>query len=63
MIGEEFFAASAYLSKKPELVGGVKGQDMIKAAVIMLIVVSVVLRILYETWGIGFDIIKLLTVQ
>ncbi len=63
LIGEEFFAASAYLSKKPELVGGVKGQDMIKAAVITLIVVSVVLRILYETWGIGFDIIKLLTVQ
>ncbi|MDP6788919.1 MAG: hypothetical protein QF845_00105 [Candidatus Marinimicrobia bacterium] len=63
LIGEEFFAASAYLSKKPELIGGVKGQDMIKAAVLTLIVVSVILRILYETWGIGFDIIKLLTVQ
>ena len=30
LIGEEFFAASAYLSKKPELIGSIKGQDMIK---------------------------------
>ena len=34
LIGEEFFAASAYLSDKPELVGGVKGQDMIKLVII-----------------------------
>ena len=30
LIGEEFFAASAYLSKKSELIGSIKGQDMIK---------------------------------
>lgn len=63
LIGEEFFAASAYLSQKPELIGGVRGQDMVKAAVISVIVAATVLRFLHETWGIGFDIIKLLTVQ
>ena len=40
LIGEEFFAASAYLSKKPELIGGVRGQDMIKIAVIVTIIIS-----------------------
>ncbi len=30
LIGEEFFAASSYLSKKPELIGSIKGQDYIK---------------------------------
>lgn len=63
LIGEEFFAASAYLSKKPELIGGVKGQDAIKVAVIAVIILSVILRLLFENWGIGFDVIKLLTVQ
>jgi hypothetical protein len=63
LIGEEFFAASAYLSKKPELIGGVRGQDMVKVVVISVIILASVLRFLYETWDIGFDVIKLLTVQ
>ncbi len=63
LIGEEFFAASAYLSQKPELIGGVRGQDMVKLGVISVILLATVLRVLYETWGIGFDVIKLLTVQ
>jgi len=63
LIGEEFFAASAYLSQKPELIGGVRGQDMVKAGVITVIILATILRFLFETWGIGFDIIKLLTVQ
>lgn len=63
LIGEEFFAASAYLSQKPELIGGVRGQDMIKIGVMTVIILATVLRFLYETWGIGFDVVKLLTVQ
>jgi len=63
LIGEEFFAASAYLSQKPELIGGVRGQDMVKVVVISVIILATVLRFLYESWGIGFDVIKLLTVQ
>jgi len=63
LIGEEFFAASAYLSQKPELIGGVRGQDMVKAGVITVIILATLFRFLYETWGIGFDVVKLLTVQ
>ncbi|MCS5624871.1 MAG: hypothetical protein NZ748_03350 [Candidatus Marinimicrobia bacterium] len=63
LIGEEFFAASAYLSQKPELIGGVRGQDMVKLVVISVIILATVLRFLYETWGIGFDVMKFLTVQ
>jgi hypothetical protein len=63
LIGEEFFAASAYLSQKPELIGGVRGQDMVKAGVVTVIILATILRFIHETWDVGFDIIKLLTVQ
>ena len=63
LIGEEFFAASAYLSQKPELIGGVRGQDMVKVGVITIIILTTLFRFLYEKWGIGFDVVKLLTVQ
>ena len=63
LIGEEFFAASAYLSQKPELIGGVRGQDMVKVGVIAIIILTTLFRFLYEKWGIGFDVVKLLTVQ
>ena len=63
LIGEEFFAASAYLSKKPELIGGVRGQDMIKAAVIVTIIFSIIIMTLHDNIGIGFDVSKLLTIR
>ena len=63
LIGEEFFAASAYLSQKPELIGGVKGQDMIKLVVISVIVISAIIMTVYESTGIGFNIIKYLTIR
>ena len=63
LIGEEFFAASAYLSKKPELLGGVRGQDMIKVAVIATIIISTVLMVIYGNTGIGFDVSKILTIR
>jgi hypothetical protein len=42
LIGEEFFAASAYLSGSPEELGSLKGQDLgkIMVAVLMLIGIS-----------------------
>jgi len=63
LIGEEFFAASAYLSQKPELIGGVRGQDMVKVGIITIIILVTLFRFLYEKWGIGFDVVKLLTIQ
>ncbi|MCP4684911.1 MAG: hypothetical protein GY867_05610 [bacterium] len=48
LIGEELFAASAYLSREPKLLGSLKGQDMGKA----IILVSMVVGIILETFGI-----------
>jgi hypothetical protein len=40
LIGEELYAASAYLSGEPKLVGGLKGADLIKIVIIFVIVVG-----------------------
>lgn len=63
LIGEEFFAASAYLSQKPELIGGVKGMDMLKIGIIGSILLAVLLRFMYAMEWINFDVIQFLTVQ
>ena len=59
LIGEEFFTASAYLSKKPELVGSIKGQDIVKLFVMIMMVLTVVLNGLHQAKWIGFDILSL----
>jgi hypothetical protein len=43
LIGEEFFAASAYLSNDPRLLGSIKGQDVGKFLFLLAILVGVVL--------------------
>ncbi|MCG3181276.1 MAG: hypothetical protein BIFFINMI_03655 [Phycisphaerae bacterium] len=43
LIAEEMYAASAYLSREPRLVGAVKGQDVVKAIMMTIIVVGAVL--------------------
>ena len=63
LIGEEFFAASAYLSQRPELIGAIKGQDMIKLIVIGMIFCGVVLRFLHDGGMIDFNILEFLTVR
>ncbi|MFQ5905461.1 MAG: DUF6754 domain-containing protein [bacterium] len=50
LIGEELFAASAYLSKEPLLLGSLKGQDWGKAIFMLLIGAGVIL----ETMGITY---------
>jgi hypothetical protein len=51
LIGEELFAASAYLSREPKLLGSLKGSDLAKLVIIMILVVGVIL----ETFGVtGF---------
>jgi hypothetical protein len=44
LIGEELFAASAYLSGEPRLVGGLKGADMLKVLVILVVLLGCVLE-------------------
>jgi len=60
LIGEEFFTASAYLSNKPELVGSIKGQDIVKLLVMIAMVLTVVFNGLYQAGWIAFDILSLL---
>lgn len=43
LIGEELYAASAYLSREPKLLGSLKGQDLGKVALIIIIVLGTVL--------------------
>jgi hypothetical protein len=57
LIGEELFAASAYLSKQPLLLGSLKGQDWGKGLIIIILVIGIILV------SIGFDqIVSLFTV-
>jgi hypothetical protein len=43
LIGEELFAASAYLSKEPKLLGSVKGQDVAKVLILIAAVAGLLL--------------------
>jgi len=49
LIGEELYAASAYLSHEPIMTGGLKGQDFIKMIIAILILIGVAL----VTAGVG----------
>ena len=46
LIGEELFAASAYLSREPKLLGSLKGQDIGKGVVLVAIIVGIILETL-----------------
>ncbi|MDY6914731.1 MAG: DUF6754 domain-containing protein [Candidatus Cloacimonadota bacterium] len=46
LIGEELFAASAYLSKEPQQLGSLKGQDFGKAIFLIVLSVGVFLEII-----------------
>jgi len=63
LIGEEFFAASAYLSREPELVGGVKGQDLLKLGVVGATGIAVVLRLFMDLDWMSWSVLEFLTVQ
>ncbi len=54
LIGEELFAASAYLSGEPRLLGSLKGQDVGKAIAMIVIVLGVLAVTAAEAWHIGF---------
>lgn len=50
LIGEELFAASAYLSGEPRLLGSLKGQDWGKAIIMAIIAVGIILEIFGFHW-------------
>ena len=45
LIGEELYAASAYLSREPLLLGGIKGQDYSKALIVIVMLVATLLAL------------------
>jgi hypothetical protein len=45
LIGEELFAASAYLSKEPHQLGSLKGQDLGKAIFVIVLTAGIILEI------------------
>ena len=59
LIGEEFYAASAYLSGSPEMLGSIKGQDYVKVGCIILIVIVFISSILNGYGYINFDVSSL----
>jgi len=50
LIGEEFFAASAYLTRNPLLLGSLKGQDVGKAVLIVVITGGALLSAFGKDW-------------
>jgi hypothetical protein len=58
LIGEELYAASAYLSREPAQLGSIKGQDITKAIVILYIIIATILL------GAGSDSLRMfLTIE
>jgi hypothetical protein len=51
LIGEEFFAASAYLSNEPDQIGSLKGQDLGKAILGAIIIVGVLMATIASVTG------------
>ena len=50
LIGEELFAASAYLSHDPQVVGSLKGSDISKIIIICLLILGAILALLHQAW-------------
>ncbi len=51
LIGEELYAASAYLSQDPKLAGPLKAQDLVKAAILLIAILGVLeMTILRSGW-------------
>jgi len=51
LIGEELYAASAYLGREPKQLGSIKGQDACKAVIMTFIVVGMILSIISAVTG------------
>ena len=51
LIGEELYAASAYLGREPKQIAGVKGQDACKAIIMFFIVMGLILSTLAAITG------------
>ncbi len=60
LIGEELYAASAYLSREPMLLGTLKGQDWSKAIIVLLLIIGLAASLINP--GIRVIILQMLRV-
>jgi hypothetical protein len=60
LMGEEFFAASAYLSQEADLIAGITAQDLIKVILVIVILFGTVSRALFDLGLVNFDFITLI---
>jgi len=58
LIGEELYAASAYLSKEPLLLGTLKAQDLAKLLIAIIIFIGIVTSVIGINWFQKFFIAK-----
>lgn len=56
LIGEELFAASAYLSGEPKQLGSLKGQDVGKAMAMVVIFIGVLALTIGQSWDVDWAI-------
>ncbi len=56
LIGEELFAASAYLSGDPQVVGSLKGSDISKIIIIALLIIGTILAFIGIAWFVNLFI-------
>jgi hypothetical protein len=53
-MGEELYAATAYLGRDPLFLGSLKGQDWSKAAIILALIVGTIFLIISTDLGLRF---------
>jgi len=63
LIGEEFYAASAYLSGSPEMIGSIKGQDYVKLLCMILIFIVVTFSLLNYMNLLSYDILEIFKIS
>lgn len=54
LIGEELFAASAYLSNEPKQLGSLKGQDVGKAIALAMMIIGTIAVTVGQAWDVEF---------
>lgn len=55
IIGDEFYAASAYLSREPTLLGSIVGQDIAKALLVLLVIIGTLMATFLPVYGTIFS--------
>jgi hypothetical protein len=58
LVGEEFFAATAYLARDPKLVGTIKGTDIMKILLIVVMVIGTALATMGQASFVNWFVVR-----